>query len=420
LQRTQSPKLDALTGLRYFAAMMIFVTHVLHAGLGDALRTARWHGIPFPNLVTIGMPLFFTLSGFLMVYNYGEKFRGNFRATLRSFYVARFARIYPLVLSLSAGRFFHELRDRPADTLTCLALDATLTQSWVHLPVFQGDIDPRTVCLAYLGVSWSVSVEAFFYLTFPFLCVPVLRYMTSTPRIIAAAAAVFGIYVGFDFAVGWNYRNGAGGYATFPHNSFPGWLTYYAPYARYGEFLVGCLTGALFLRNGPRASGSRETRLGRVILGSCLLLMAGISFIPVTLHDNWMWLCVRRNIGNAPFCAAIIYCLARYPTGLQTMLARPALVLLGEASYGIYLLHPFVQSLFAGRIHGEEEIHHTAVVLFNHAAMFAVLHMLCLGTYQFIETPARIRLRRWLDGKTGPHDGRLIRPHEDGPRRVAA
>ena len=88
LQSGQQTRLDALTGLRYFAAMSVVLSHVANAN-------ADLNGSILSQLSAVGMPLFFSLSGFLMSYNYFTPFAERRPGTLRRFYVARFARIYP-------------------------------------------------------------------------------------------------------------------------------------------------------------------------------------------------------------------------------------------------------------------------------------------------------------------------------------
>lgn len=398
-------KLDSLTGLRYWAAMLIFAQHVLNAALGTQSAVFGRTGIPRPDLASIAMPLFFTLSGFLMWYNYGERFQKSFRATLRDFLAARFARIYPLYLfalvaSFSTVQsFFHDLRDSPGEVVYCQSFMLTLTQAWFHQPVFVDQVVPRSLSLAYLGVAWSVSVEVFFYVTFPFLCLPLMRRMTSLRRIAVAAIFVFVAYAAFDLLVGSMYRMETGGHPVFRHRSWPGWLLYISPYTRYGEFLIGCLAGGLFARLSKTAPSPSETLVGHLVLLGSLAVLSGISFVPADLHDRWALYCLRQNILNAPLCAALILCLARYRSLLGALLQRPLFVLLGESSYGIYLLHPIVQSLYQQRTQGEMEMTDLPPILFNHAVMIAVLHVFCLGCFQFIEAPARVKIRSWLSGR---------------------
>src|SRR5262245_14429032 len=124
------PRLEALTGLRYIAALCVLLTHLAWTFPFGSVK--QWSA----ELWAIGMPLFFTLSGFLMAYNYSRGFQNRYGSTLRSFVIARFARIYPLYLLVLVlwlgivGHLFHDMRDQPRDTSVSLLMNATMTQNW--------------------------------------------------------------------------------------------------------------------------------------------------------------------------------------------------------------------------------------------------------------------------------------------------
>ena len=65
------PQLPALTGLRFIAAFSVLVGHaVVWTGGEKVLVSTAPYITQGPAL---GMPLFFVLSGFVIHYNYGEK-----------------------------------------------------------------------------------------------------------------------------------------------------------------------------------------------------------------------------------------------------------------------------------------------------------------------------------------------------------
>src|ERR1039458_4042522 len=85
-------KINALTSLRFFAAFAVVVYHMRDyslAGLrGGPLEKAR-----------LAVDLFFVLSGFILAHVYGAAFTEK-RSSLRAFFVARLARIYPAHLAM--------------------------------------------------------------------------------------------------------------------------------------------------------------------------------------------------------------------------------------------------------------------------------------------------------------------------------
>src|SRR6187200_2907241 len=89
-------RLDPLTSLRFVAALAVLVHHLSPWYFQGIVST--WPG----QIVTFecfsGVTLFFILSGFILFYNYEEKLRHPSWTTIKDFYVARFARIYPVFL----------------------------------------------------------------------------------------------------------------------------------------------------------------------------------------------------------------------------------------------------------------------------------------------------------------------------------
>src|SRR6516165_8640299 len=83
-------RLDALTGLRCFAAVNIVLFH---------FSNPNWFG-PFAPVVNAGyasVSFFILLSGFVLGYNYNARARAGELETKR-FYEARFTRLYPIYL----------------------------------------------------------------------------------------------------------------------------------------------------------------------------------------------------------------------------------------------------------------------------------------------------------------------------------
>src|SRR5215831_11263584 len=88
-QRPATAKIEALTSIRFFAAISVVFFHVGYMAL------AEWNA-PLATVTSYGyaaVGLFYTLSGFVLAHTYLGR-----QTDLRAFYVARFARVYPLYL----------------------------------------------------------------------------------------------------------------------------------------------------------------------------------------------------------------------------------------------------------------------------------------------------------------------------------
>src|SRR5580698_8802877 len=95
------PAIRSLTGARFVAALLVVCFHFVPLAPGWVNSILR-NGY-------LGVPFFFVLSGFILTYNYASD--PQQRIVARSFWMARFARIYPIylvALVLSLPFFFRD------------------------------------------------------------------------------------------------------------------------------------------------------------------------------------------------------------------------------------------------------------------------------------------------------------------------
>lgn len=81
-------KLDQLTGLRYFAALLVFLSHINWDGYSEHIQILFESGY-------VGVSFFFLLSGFVLSYSYGEKIQ-NHSLSFIKYALLRLARLTPL------------------------------------------------------------------------------------------------------------------------------------------------------------------------------------------------------------------------------------------------------------------------------------------------------------------------------------
>ena len=174
------------------------------------------------------------------------------------------------------------------------------------------------------------------------------------------------------------------------------WLTYLSPYLRLGEFLIGVAASQCFLaaagrpkRGGWWAGAGWLAAATGGLLGVYYLMYSSVG--PATPP---LWLRVAsRNVLYAPLCAVIVYQLAALPCAAARRLGSGPMVTLGEASYALYLLHPLAQSFYHLRAAGEGPLTRWYIVAYNNLAMLAVMHLMALGLYRYVEVPCRTAIR---------------------------
>ena len=341
----------ALDGLRGIAAMLVAGGHYMGFKGGAPLSVMA------STLVGLGMTLFFVLSGFVIHYNYSATITRP--GGMRAFFVARFARLYPLYILLFLFDFSYTgLTWRsacgqigaPDEHWLGLAFYLTLTQSWLYAVICRASLPYQYGPVA--AVSWSISVEAFFYLAYVVVAMLIARRKWSARVVIVMAATAFCLTVVYFLVCG-HYeedinRIGLAIFGPVASNdngygeSLMRWLLYFNPAARLGEFFAGLAAAHLYLARRPatlstqRASAVTLTAILAVVM--IHLWLYGV----VAYHSSFIGRTASPLYG--PLVAVTIYLLARYDTPWSRLFSHAIPVRLGEVSYSIYLLHEIIPS----------------------------------------------------------------------------
>ena len=86
-------ELTLLTAVRGLAAIWIVL---LHSNSLEGVDFSRYHWLGgLINNGWLGVDLFFILSGFVLSYSYADQVIDRTRFSVKSFYIKRFARVYP-------------------------------------------------------------------------------------------------------------------------------------------------------------------------------------------------------------------------------------------------------------------------------------------------------------------------------------
>ena len=390
------PHFQALTSLRFFAAMHVLAFH-------NHLEALTNSPGPIRNIIRAGyvsVSLFFVLSGFILAHTYLSE-RQDVSFDRRSFWIARVARIYPVYLLglLLAAPFVldaHFHSDRAAwSTLKILIMGGsccTLTQSWIP-----------PLAVVWNSPGWSLSAEAFFYLLFPFVS-PVIWKLNKRQTLLALA----GLWLLSLVPPMLCWFAPVPGFSDCPATvaPSPSWvakLVAFNPLLRLPEFLLGIALGRLFFlereRSPDKAPSSKDRLLSCAALTRFMLLVAltGISGLLVC-GDRIPYPFFHNGLLDI-FFAVLIYGLARGSSlGRQLpilrLLSMPILVLLGEASYAIYILHVPLRNWMYRILEWFHPGIHPSL------ALLAVYTLFTLGVsvlvFKVIEEPARRLIRRKL------------------------
>ncbi len=256
-----------------------------------------------------GVALFFMLSGFILYYTYADNLETG--RDLYKFFVARVARLYPiyfLALVLSAILQWQLPHGKQL-------LIFPMLQSW--------SLEVSSLGNTWVMQAWTLSVETFFYCSFPLLLLLLRRRWNPTVVWVATAILLIGA-----------------GLTRVPcfHPGAPStWISNHmiTPVLCLPEFAIGMLLGWNFLR--------RQQEHPEAVTNDWITL-AGIApclavFMLVPTEGRGMCLVLL-------FCFAwSIYRLGNGRGWLTRFLSTEAMLLLGGASYAVYLLQGPVRTI---------------------------------------------------------------------------
>jgi len=264
--------------------------------------------------------LFFVLSGFIMLHVYGRAFDGVLsRGQLRHFFVARFARTYPLHLF----------------SLLLLVVIVRYLTNWGNPPIVleqPRDILPNVFLLQAFGVchiynwnipSWSISAEWGAYLLFPFLALWISRQRRLAPILLSLGVAAAWCSIMYVLP----RKNPLNPAIPVPHNlntTFDyGWLRGIA------GFSAGMIMYQLYRLSGAGRVIGRDAASVLILL----LVAAGLHF---AINDAWV----------VVLFAALVLNFALNEGVLHRICNNRVLQYLGDISYSIYLMQIFLQEPF--------------------------------------------------------------------------
>jgi peptidoglycan/LPS O-acetylase OafA/YrhL len=340
--------------LRFYAALLVAIVHV-----GVAVEEmARAKALPFtmryPLDWGLGVDLFFIISGFIMYFTMHDRFgeKGVWRVFLRR----RLIRIVPLywicttlmlVSILMAAQLINHNAVNPIHILA--------SYLFIPWPNDTGDVFP----LFTLG--WTLNLEMFFYAAFAIALLMPKRIGLTLLFVSFSALWLTGAFFSADH-----------------------WLLKFWGLSLILEFLMGICLAHCFLK-GIRIP------LSATIVATMIGLIAAVLFYQTDSYD----ILPRALTGGIPailIAGSWILCQYMPDSRLSKLLAIG-----GDASYALYLSHPFTAKIVV-IVAGKIGIWPIAAFCLALAAAIAV----SIGVHFLIEKPIDAQLRRWFDKRRKP------------------
>jgi peptidoglycan/LPS O-acetylase OafA/YrhL len=349
-------------------------------GIAIAIVVA-FHAFHWPAAGTLGVDLFFVLSGFLITTLLLEEHARSGRIRIGAFYIRRARRLLPALFAMLAPFLLIAVSATAlgggAPGWLWLRLAAALTYTSNVLVA----ADPTLGSFGLIHL-WSLAAEEQFYIVWPLLLLVVIRRV-GTARV--GRVLVLLLFVAVTYRLQLLLRG-----ASIER-------VYYGPDTHADSLLIGCIFGSYYVRGrlpqfvfGYRSRGVSITVSLAVVLVAAVL----VSRFPSRLTYETQLLPTAFAVAAGVF---IVSAAIGGSLVARALAVRP-LVFLGRISYSLYLWHLPLLVALAGTHHGFGVRTATAVV---------IALLVATGSRYLVELPVLAR-------------GRSVTPKPGQPAPLAA
>ncbi len=363
------PEITALSGMRGFAALWVFIYHFW------ALQIATPVVISFFGVYVdiswcftfgwLGVPIFFVLSGFLLAQPFVRQFdaRASSKVSIRAYLIRRCMRVCPAyyfqlaVLVMLA--YFFQFGEYPRGAASWLA---HLTMTFFSPPYFIAGIN---------GAWWTLPIEFGFYLLLPMLAV-----LLKPQRWLLLVLFCFGTMLSYRYLI----------YSVYLGTDVPLYTRISLLPGVMDSFGLGMLSA--YCVQHVRVKPIFESWAANAATFTMLL---GYGIAMLLIYHFWMyyWSGGWMAYVYTPFFSAAIACgvfgAARGSSWAQRIFGNQVMCFFGNISYSLYLWHlPLLGALKLFPELQEIDAHRHA---FSLAICTFILVAISWMSWRFVELP---------------------------------
>ena len=367
--------LSSLTTLRGLAAILVILLHVNVF----CFALAPWDG-HFSHFIQRGylwVDFFFLLSGFIMMHVYGKSLGKDIPGNFKKFIRSRFARIYPLHLFsfLCMVAFYFWYRSNYTLYPNDYIYTFNMQNIWANLLLLQSMGLYKN--LAWNSAAWSISVEWWMYIVFPFLLIP-FRKITNFKKLVIFLS----IILGYLFIIYFLYPLSSLTNGTIDPRKYTLDVTYDYGFIRcFFGFLSGMMLYELYRVGwGQKYLNKNSIWILNIILTVVVMTFATPDFVPIIA-----------------FAAIILTSIHVEGFGKKLLGFKP-FIFLGDISYSLYLMHLPIMHFLLSYLKKNSQIK-LDNLSWGTAWLYAVIYLIIVIfistlTYRFIEVPMRNRINQ--------------------------
>lgn len=328
-QKNMPKQIRSFSGLRFIAAVIIFLTHYF-TQIGGAPNQYLANIANFGYVVSF----FFILSGFCMTLGYSNKFQECSRQCTLSFLKKRLKKIYPIYVLSNIIVCVILIVVTPttkniAISIACLPVTFTFLQSItvVH-PIMLN------------SPSWFIATLFFCYLATPWF-LHKTQGISIKKSIVGLLTCLGIIMLQTAAANAMDYKTPLDHFCK--DASFWQSFLYTNPCSRIFEYLIGCFAASIMMQS--KAPKSKALMSAVEIL---VLLVTAFAFFTGSFdYDS-----VNMRLAYIPAILLLIYSFAYDKGVISNLLGNKVLVYLGNLSMAFYLLHFPAIAIGAKRVNG--------------------------------------------------------------------
>ncbi len=360
----------ALDGVRAIAVALVVAYHLAPAAVQRG--------------GTIGVTMFFTLSGFLITSLLLAEADRTGRVSLARFYARRALRLLPaLFVLVPVVVGYAAISHRQDDTISAAPAVLLYVGNWVR--AFQG-----FNTLGMLEHAWSLAVEEQFYVAWPLVVVGVALLVGRKRRAVAvliAAAVGAAASLAVRLAL-WSDLDPAGSAARLVNGTD----------AVADQLLIGCaLAAGLHLLAARRAPSDRREPLSAPVRSALRLLgpaaLAFLVWVSITrpggtsVANNRLYLTWGATAFALSAAVVVLVSVVDEHSPLSRVLSLSPLVAIGRVSYGIYLWH------YPAILVVQSEMERSSATV-QRATALVLTTVATVASWRFVERPAIARKQR--------------------------
>jgi peptidoglycan/LPS O-acetylase OafA/YrhL len=371
-------RLPSLTGMRIIAALMVFFFHTLYEYPFSSKDAGDVYNSVFGQGGWVGVGFFFLLSGFVLTWS------AQPADTVLRFWRRRFFKVFPnhlvtylaaVVVLLVIGQSLGGWKAIP---------NLFLVQAWFPQLDIETSVNP---------VAWSLSVEALFYVSFPFLLRLIDRIRPERLWYWAAGsvAAIFAVPV-----IAWALPHQPALFFA-PVSQWQFWFVYVLPPMRALDFVFGMLLARIVQR-------------GQWFhLGLAPAMLIAVAAYLVSADVSWTYGLVAVMV--VPLGLLVAAGAQADVTGRWSPFRGRTMVWLGNVSFAFYLWHRLVITQTHRAMGGLTKSWGTPGALGFILIAFTITLLLAWLLHSLVEEPV---MRRWSRPRR-----REAAPATERPGRIA-